>query len=80
MQKSEVTQSCPTLCNPMDRSPPGFSMGFYKQRYSIELPFPSLGDLPDPGIKPMSLALQADYLLLKPPGKAIMYAEVKDRH
>ena len=33
MQKSEVTQSCPTLCNPMDRSPPGFSIhGIFQAR------------------------------------------------
>ena len=33
------------------------------------LPFPSPGDLPDPGIKPGSPALQADALLSEPPGK-----------
>ena len=33
------------------------------------LPFPSPGDLPDPGIKPQSPALQADSLLSEPPGK-----------
>ena len=33
MQKSEVTQSCPTLCNPMDRSPPGSSIhGIFQAR------------------------------------------------
>ena len=32
-------------------------------------PFPSLGDLPDPGIKPRSPALQADSLPAEPPGK-----------
>ena len=56
------------------------SMGFSKQGYWSGLPFPSLGDLPDPEIKTMSLALQADSLLLEPPGKAIMYAEGKDIH
>ena len=35
------------------------SMGFPKQEYWSELPFPSLGELPDPGIEPMSPALQA---------------------
>ena len=38
------------------------SMGFSRQEYQSELPFPSPGDLPDPGIKPESPALQADYL------------------
>ena len=38
-------------------------MGFSRQEYWSGLPFPSLGDLPDPGIKPGSPALQADSLL-----------------
>ena len=37
-------------------------MGFARQEYWSGLPFPSPGDLPDPGIKPMSLALQVDSL------------------
>ena len=45
------------------------SMGFPRQEYWSGLLFPSLGDLPDPGIEPMSLALQADSLLFEPPGK-----------
>ena len=36
------------------------SMGFSRQEYWSELPFPSPGDLSDPGIKPVSPALQAD--------------------
>ena len=40
------------------QAPP--SMGFSRQEYWIELPFPSPGDLPDPGIKPQSPAFQAD--------------------
>ena len=38
------------------------SMGFSRQEYCSGLPFPSPGDLPDPGIEPMSPALQADSL------------------
>ena len=38
------------------------SMGFSRQKYWSRLPFPSPGDLPDPGIKPRSAALQADSL------------------
>ena len=38
------------------------SMGFSRQEYWSGLPFPSPGDLPDPGIKPRSPALQADDL------------------
>ena len=37
------------------------SMGFSRQEYWSGLPFPSPGDLPDPGIKPRSSALQADF-------------------
>ena len=39
------------------------SMGFSRQEYWSALPFPSPGDLPDPGIEPRSPALQADALL-----------------
>ena len=57
--KIEVAQSCPTLCDPMDSSlhqaPP--SMGFSRQEYWSGLPFPSPGNLPNPGIEPRSLTL-----------------------
>ena len=46
-------------------------MGFSRQEYWSGLPFPSPGDLPDPGIKPRSPALQADALTSEPPGKPI---------
>ena len=63
--ESEVTQSCPTLCDPMDCGPPGSSpMGFSKQEYWSGLPFPSPGDLPDPGIGPGSPTLEA--VILEP--------------
>ena len=42
------------------------SMGFSRQEYWSGLPFPSPGDLPDPGIKPRSPALQADALPSEP--------------
>ena len=42
------------------------SMGFSRQGYWSELPFPSAGDLPDPEIEARSLALQADALLTEP--------------
>ena len=45
------------------------SMGFARQEYWSGLPFPSPGDLPDPGIKPESSASQADALPSEPPGK-----------
>ena len=53
--ESEVAQSCPTLCDTWTvahQTPP--SMGFSRQEYWSGLPFPSPGDLPDPGIEPRS--------------------------
>ena len=44
-------------------------MGFSRQEYWSGLPFPSPGDLPSPGIKPESPALQGDSLPSEPPGK-----------
>ena len=44
------------------------SMGFSRQEYQSGLPFPSPGDLPDPGIKPRSPALEAGTLISEPPG------------
>ena len=51
-----VTQSCPTLCDPMDctASQAPLSMGFSGQEYWSGLPFPSPGDIPDSGIEPAS--------------------------
>ena len=46
------------------QAPP--SMGFSRQEYQSGLPFPSPGDLPDPGIEPRSPALQADALPSEP--------------
>ena len=46
------------------------SMGFSRQEYWSGVPFPSPGDLPDPGIEPPSPALQADTLPSEPPGKS----------
>ena len=42
-------------------------MEFSRQEYWSGLPFPSPGELPDPGIKPVSPALQADSLPSEPP-------------
>ena len=47
------------------------SMEFSRQEYWSGLPFPSPGDLPDPGIEPGSPALQADALPSEPPGKPL---------
>ena len=53
----------------LNQAPP--SMGFSRQEYWSGLPFPSPGDLPDPGIKPRSPALQTDALTSEPPGKPL---------
>ena len=59
-----LTQLCAILWGTRDCSPPvSLSMEFSKQEYWSGLPFPSPGDLPNPGIEPTSLAspaLQAD--------------------
>ena len=52
------------------QAPP--SMGFTRQEYWSGVPFSSPGDLPDPGIKSRSPALQADALPSEPPGKLIV--------
>ena len=58
-----VAQLCLTLCDCMECSTPGSSVhGFSRQEYWSGLPFPSPGDLPDPGIKPKS-----------PHGRQILY-------
>jgi len=48
-------------------------MGFSRQEYWTGLPFPSLGDLPDPGIKPNSPAFAGGFFTAKPPGKPHCY-------
>ena len=58
------------LCGRIDCSPPSpTARGFSRLEYWRGLPFPSPGDLPYPGIKPASPALQEDSLLTEPPGK-----------
>ena len=67
-----VPQSGPTLCDPMDFSPPGSSVReFSRQEHWSGLPFPSPGDLPNPVTEPWSSALQADSLPCEPPGKSL---------
>ena len=64
----EIIQLCPTLCWTVAfQAPP--SMGFSRQEYWSGLPFPSTGDLPNPGLEPRFPTLQADTLPSEPPGK-----------
>ena len=67
-----VAKLCPTHVTPWTRAHQApLPMGFSRQEYLSGLPFPSPGDLPDPGIKPVSPALQADSLLTEVPRKPI---------
>ena len=59
------------------QAPP--SLGFSRQKYWSGFPFPSPGDLPNPGIKAGSPALQADTLLSEPPGKPLIIGLIIDR-
>ena len=52
------------------------SMRFSRREYWSGLPFPSPGDLPNPGIEPRSLALQADTLPSEPPGKPFRWQQL----
>ena len=65
MWEVKVTQLCPTLCSPWTIQ----STEFSRPEYWSGWPFPSPGDLPNPGIKPRSPTLQADSLLSEPLGK-----------
>ena len=56
---SVSSQSCPTLCDPMEACQPPLSTEISRQEYWSGVPFPSLG-IPDPGINPMSPTLQVD--------------------
>ena len=63
--KMKATQSCPTLCNPM-----GYTVhGILQVRIQSGQPFPSPGDLPNPGIKCRSPTLQENSLPAEPSGK-----------
>ena len=68
-----VTSLCPTLCNPWAVAHQShLSMGFSRQEYWSGLPFPPPGDLPDPGIEPLSHLpppLAGRFFITDPPGK-----------
>ena len=65
-----ASQLCPTLYNLMDYSPPGSSVhGILQARILERVAIPSPGNIPDPGIKLRSPALQVDSLPSEAPGK-----------
>ena len=53
------------------------SMGFPRQEYWSELPFPSPGDPPDPGIESMSPPLAGGFFTTEPPEKALYLSKHK---
>ena len=61
-----------TLWTVAHQAPP--SMGFSRRKYWSGLPFPSPGDLPDPGIECRPPTLRADTLTSEPPGNIIPYS------
>ena len=64
--KVKVAQLYLTLCDPMYYT----VHGILQARMLDELPFPSLEDLPDPGIEPMSPALAGEFFTTEPAGKS----------
>ena len=75
MKLIAVTQSCLTLCDPIDCRPPGSSVyGISRQEYWSGLPFPTPVDLPDSGIEPRSPAspaLAGAFFTTEPPEKSM---------
>ena len=74
---SEVKWSCSVMSDSSvtpwtvaRQAPP--SMGFSRQEHWSGLPFPSPGDLPNPGVEPRSPTLQTDSLPAVPPGKPVV--------
>ena len=77
-----VTKSCPTLATPWTVARRALLfMRFPRQEYWSGLPFPSPGDLPNPGIESGSPALQAESLLLELSGNCVknLKAHFKDK-
>ena len=67
-----VTQSYLTLVTPWTAAcQTPLSLGFSRQECWSVLPFPSPGDLPNPGIKPISPALAGKFFTTEPPGKPL---------
>ena len=69
MSDSSVT-SWPVPCQAL-------SMEFPRQEYWTALPFPSPGDLPDPGIQPASPTLAGGFITTEPPGKPTVWWSTK---
>ena len=74
---AKLLQSCLTLCGPMNRVHQApLSMGFSRQEYWGGLPFPTPGDLSNPGIESVSLAFPAlvgEFSTTVTPGKPVHF-------
>ena len=77
MRKHQLFSSLGLFVIPWTEEPPLF-MGFSRQEYWSGQPFPSLGDLPNSGIKPRSSALQANPLLSESPQKPYVMTCIHD--
>ena len=67
-----VAKSCLILCDPMDYSPPGSTGHGISQAKILEwFAISFSGDLPDPGIEPVSLALPGGFVITEPPGNPL---------
>ena len=71
--KVRAAQLCLTLCDPMDYT----VHGILQARILEWVAFPFSRDLPNPEIKPRSLALQADSLPAEPQGKSVLRVGAK---
>ena len=65
------SQSCPTLWDPMDCSLPSSFVHRIFQARILKLPFPTLGNLSDPGIQTASPALAGRFFTRAPPGNLL---------
>ena len=76
--RAKSLQSCLTLCDPMDCSPPGsLSVKFSRREYWSGLPCPPPGDLSDPGTEPGSPALAGRFFTTRvPPGKPLCFSRI----
>ena len=73
-QRVKLLSRIRLFATPWTEEPAAGSMGFSRQEYWSGLPFPSPGNLTDPGTEPRSPALQADALPSEPPGKCAVSA------
>ena len=78
---TKLLHLCPTLCDPMDGSPPGSSAHRILQARILEwVAILFSKDIPDLSIEPGSPVLQVEFLPSEPPGKSLMKVETSVNH